>query len=537
MKRIVCLLVALLLSLTLCTAVAAAADATVPAELPEDLGGKTLYGYLMDLKSNYLPTKVFQDAARYTEQDRSNARAAAALVISATTDQMNAAGKPDQYMLYLRAYARDLLFQDAGDAVTRQEALADYRQTVELGGAYAQADFDRLAALEVPAAPLQWQVPQLLTLAEMGEILGHSAQDLTLVNTPYQTSDGSRLGAGYRLQGAEQPAEATIFILADPQGGKDRTDVLKSFAFLSDPKTLDGIGDEAMLLPLRNMGVQPQRYWAVVARKDQLVLQVWVPDAAWGSPAGDAGAADIAQAVAGKVLANLYDSGRAFPDAAGEVITPCDLAIALDPGTPDSPVPDSMPADLGGKTEYGYLVDLRQRYLPAQVFTDPKHTDAERNDARRAVRLIVENLNRRMDLYGQNPYELEIRAACYAQAYADTGDVRFWRLAVNDGKQAMRKGYIPAKAGYDALVTPYLAPMAGIRTGDEGKYVAALQTWLAQAGYLTGPAAQRFDDETGLAVKAFQAANSLTSDGVVDLAFLLALYAQVDDAGNGLPAY
>ena len=535
MKRFLCLLIAATLSLTLCAAVAAASETAVPSELPRYLGGKTLYGYLMEVRNSFLPKKVFQDATRYSDQDRANARAAATLVISATTAKMDGEEKPDPYMMYLRAYARELLFQDAGDEPMRQAALADYQQTVELGGAYAQADYDRLAAMEAPAAPLQWTVPQLLTLTELGEIVSRPAEELMLVSSPYQTSGGSRLGAGYRLRGAENPAEATIIVLADPQGGKERMDVLKSFAFLADPVTITGIGDEAALLPLRNMGVQPQRYWAVVTRKDQLVLQVWVPDIAWGSRAGNAGAAEIAQAVAGKVLTNLYDSQRALPGTAGEAMAPYDLAIALNPGTQDSPVPESMPAELGGKTEYGYLVDIRQRYLPARALSDPKRTDAERNDARRAIRLLVESLNRRLDLYGQNPYELEIRAACYAETFADTGDVRFWRLAVNDEKQAMHKGYLLAKPGYDALVTPYLAPLAEMQLGDEGDSVTVLQTWLIQAGYRCEPATRRFDDATGQAVKAFEKSNGQTADGIADLAFLLALYAQVDVGGNALP--
>jgi len=158
MKRNLGLSMALVLLLALILPVVSLALSPVPETLPQDLGGKTLYGYLMDLKKEYMPAKVFQDAVKYTDEDRENARHAINLVILATTEKMASTGTEDQYNLYLRALAYDLLFQDTKDPACRQSGLGDYKKTVDVGGTYAQADHDRLAAMEVKAAPLLWKM-------------------------------------------------------------------------------------------------------------------------------------------------------------------------------------------------------------------------------------------------------------------------------------------------------------------------------------------------------------------------------------------
>ncbi|MDD4709622.1 MAG: hypothetical protein PHD27_00015, partial [Eubacteriales bacterium] len=179
-------LLMILLVLSLAFWISTVAESPVPDILPDDLGGKTLYGYLMDLKTTYAPSKVFSDAAKYSDADRENARRALHLIDDAATKKMEETGTPDQYNLYLRAYANDLLFQDSKDPVLKVQALEDYLKTVELGGAYAQADHDRLAAMEIQAAPLDWQVAQLLTPKEVGEILKIDGDDLFLVSSAYQ---------------------------------------------------------------------------------------------------------------------------------------------------------------------------------------------------------------------------------------------------------------------------------------------------------------------------------------------------------------
>lgn len=533
MKKRLFFLVLLLLSTAL---LSAAAQTAVPDALPDDLGGKTLYGYLVDVRDAYLPARVFQDAVRYTEDDRANARRAAALIVDATTAKMLETDTADPYLLYLRAYARDLLFQAEGNEELRSAALADYQQVIAQGGTYAQADHDRLAALEVMAGPLNWQVPQMLTLGDMAEVLGVPESELFYVDAGYTSADGSCSGVGYALRSAEDAAASAIFVLAEPQGGNARFGVLKTFAFLQAAQAVPELGDEAVLMGLRNVDNDPALYTTLLVRKDELVLQVRLPFAAWRGGDANENLLPYARAIAARLLENLYDAQRTVPSMEEVTAESLPKHTALQTGTSDSPVPDGMPADLGGLTEYGYLANLRNTYLPASVYGDAALPADERNNARRAAALIVASLAQRFERYGQNPYELEIRAACYRFAYLDTGDPAFRLLAINDYKQAMSTGYLLGRSDYQALAAPLLAPMAGLSLNADGENVALLQRWLIQARYLDTAANGTFDEATRDALRRFEADNSLPEDGVADLDCLLLLYARIDDMDAVLPA-
>ena len=529
MRKVTCAILVLMM-LTIVTV--PMAIAAVPDEIPQDLGGKTFYGYLVGLKDQFMPKAVFQDAVKYNDQDREQARKAALLLIDATTQKMTESGD-DPYYLYLRAFAYELLYQDSGDKAVQALGLADYQKTIDAGGAYAQADYDRLAAMQVQATPLAWQMPQMLTLAEIGDVLGIPAEDLLCLETPYQTSDASCVGAGYSLRAASDHAEATIYVLADPLGGKARYHVLQSFAFLKNTTALKKLGDEALLIGMRNLYNNPRRYTTALVRKDELVIQVRIPAAYWRNEVG-VDPAQVAPAIAKKLLANLYDDQRTLPSMAGIELLQAPASLVLDAGLPDSPVPDAMPADLEGKTEYGYIVDIRKQYLPAGVFADTARTEAERNNARRAIRLITDILVNRFDAYGLNPYELEIRGACYAAAFVDTGVTAYRKLAINDYKQAMSDGYLFAKGDFDRLATPLLLPMAEMPAGTSGENVMLLQQWLNQAGYKVRETST-LDKATIKAIKAYEKDSALTPDGVPDIAFLLSLYSKVDDMDAKLP--
>lgn len=505
------------------------AQSSVPDQLPSDLGGKTFYGYVMELKNTYMPAKVFQDAVKYTDQNREDARRAARLIVDAVTAKLQETGTPDQYFLYLRGYAYDLLFQDGGDETYREAGLADYKQVTELGGAYAQADYDRLAAIEVKAGPLSWQVPQMLTLLEAAEAMTVSESDLMYVASDYSLADGSKTGVGYAMRAAADPAASTVWVLADPQGGQARFDVLKTAAFLMKTEAIEGVGDEALLMGVRNLYNDPKLYTVLLVRKDELVLRVLVPYAVWSGEPFNAAPALLAQALAEKLLSNLFDTARAVPPMDGIVTETYAFGAEMNAGTADSPVPDTVPADFGGKTEYGYLAEMRNAYLPAKVYGNADTPAADLNNARRAARLVADALSRRLDTFGQNPYELEIRAACYKFAFQDSGEETFRALAINDYKQALYTGYAWGKKEYDELAMPLLEPMAELSLGTGGEAVTRLQEWLIQANYMDAPATGTFDEPTQQAVELFESENGLAVDGIADIAFLLTLYSRIDD--------
>ena len=397
------------------------------------------------------------------------------MIVDATTAKMQETGSPDQYMLYLRAYSNDLLFQAGGEEALREAGLADYQQVIDLGGTYAQSDYDKLTAMEIKAEPLSWQVPQMLTLQEAAAALGMAADDLLLGTVGYSTADGGKTGAGYALRTANDPAASMIYVLTDLHGGQERFNVVKSMAVMQLTLPLDGIGDEAVMMGLRNTDDNPALYTVILVRKEELVLQIRVPYAFWSSEPYHMNPASTGMALAETLLSNLYDTQRAVPGMDGIVFDNMAKRVDWRVSDADSPVPDTMPTDLAGKTEYGYLVEMRAAYLPASVYENADLPENDLNNARRAARLIANSITRRFDAYGQNPYELEIRAACYKFAYQDTGDEVFRKLAINDYKQALYTGYSLGKRDYDALATPLLSSMAEMSLGTSGDAVTRLQ--------------------------------------------------------------
>ncbi|MBE0600196.1 MAG: peptidoglycan-binding protein, partial [Firmicutes bacterium] len=279
----------------------------------------------------------------------------------------------------------------------------------------------------------------------------------------------------------------------------------------------------------------PKLYTALLVRKDELVLRVLVPYAVWSNDPFDASPELLAQALADKILNNLFDTARAVPSMDGISMETYAFGTAMNAGTADSPVPDVVPADFGGKTEYGYLAELRNTYLPAKVYGNADTPAADLNNARRAARLVSDALSRRLDTYGQNPYELEIRAACYKFAFQDSGEEAFRALAINDYKQALYTGYAWGKKEYDELAMPLLEPMAELSLGASGESVTRLQEWLMQIRYMDEPATGTFDEPTQQAVELFASENGLPVDGIADIAFLLTLYSRVDDLDVPLP--
>lgn len=501
----------------------------VPDTLPEDFGGKTRYGYLMDLKTNYMPASVFSDSVKYSDSDRENARRAVELMILASTQAMEKAGAPDQYNLYLRGYSLDLKYQDTRDSAVKQLALEDYRRTVELGGGYAQADYDRLSALELAAAPLHWQISQILPLQDVGAVMGVSGGNLFYVSSDYSQPGLGRLGIGYALRSINNPDQSALFVLVDLQGGKARYDVLKRFAYLSRTEEIEGLGEEAALFGSRNLQGNGLRYATVLVLKAPLVLQVSIPDHAWRGTGFNMVPEDMARRLAERFLNNLFDTARSLSpgeDDRAEDIMPLHL---LPKGSPESSVPDTAPADFGGKTAYGYIMDLKSTYLKGDIFTGPGYTQRQQEDARQALRLIVEMISSGFDQNGPNAFEAEIRGFCYALAYADTGNPVFRLLALNDLKQALSMGNMLAKKQYDELAAPLLLPMAELSQGAKGGGVASIQSWLAQLGYFPGDPSGVFDEATTAALTAFENENGLTGDGIADIASLLSLYAKVDD--------
>ena len=348
---------------------------------------------------------------------------------------------------------------------------------MDAGGAYAQKDYDRTSLLVVnyvpagygkwlrhlppPSLPVSWACRKTM-----------SGSSLTAGNDPV----GGKPGVSYYVKMTED-TDSRIVVFAETVNGKNRYDVLHTFAVPGTLQDIMGVGDKAFLCKMTNLNNSPLYYTAFVVLKGTLALTVLVPDT-WrtGMYKLDTGA--FSQAIAERILASMGNGGRAVP-AAGAAAEAAPEGLALAEGDPSSPVPDVIPPDLGGKTVYGYVMDTRKQYLPSSVFTNTeKYTEADRNNARRAAKLLVTLISAGFDAYGVNMYDLEIRGYCYSLMYADTGNPVFRALAINDYKNALGQGYSWAKADFDRLATEALAPLNELKAGASGDEVLRLQEWL-----------------------------------------------------------
>lgn len=510
--------------LVLCVLTITVWASPVPDEIPEDLGGRTFYGYLVDLTNEYLKKGVFTDAAKFSDDDRENARRAANLIIKAVTEENEESGAVSKSTLWVRAIAYENRFLDTKDPDLRDKALADFRLVVEMGDTFAQADFDRVEALEVPAAPLAWQIPQMLTLEEASTLLNDEA--LQFVTVPFVGDDPNRLGIGYALQEADDPAATTIYVLVDLLGGTERFNDLKRTAYLHEAEALATIGDAAYVMNTRNSFNDPMRHRTIVALKDDLLIQVRVPVRAWQQAHPDFDPEQIANDFTIALLDNLFDTERTIPSLAGIEFAAIKPLLEMPVPEGNTSFPDGWPEDLGGRTPYGHLIDLRERYVPGAIFVSEDYDQQSRDDARQAMRIIVNRINDEFAESGPNEYNLEIRAYCYFLAFQDSGNPVFRHLAVNDYKHALDLGYTYARADYRLLTQPLLEGMAnGIEKGDE-TYIAHLKEWLMAAELLTEPES---GDAMIDAIKTLEEVLAFEVDGIADIDLLLALYARVDD--------
>jgi hypothetical protein len=90
-------------------------------------------------------------------------------------------------------------------------------------------------------------------------------------------------------------------VLADPQGGQARYDLLKGMAFLhAVTRRWTAWGMKRRRSAFATWITDPTLYTTVLARKDELVLQVRVPAAAWKGADTVAAARAVAEAFAGQ---------------------------------------------------------------------------------------------------------------------------------------------------------------------------------------------------------------------------------------------
>jgi len=254
-----------------------------------------------------------------------------------------------------------------------------------------------------------------------------------------------------------------------------------------------------------------------------------------------------------RLISNVYDIDTA--NVRAEV---------YEPKTPVSSVPKTLPADLNGKTLYGYVLDLMKQYLPDNVFTNESVGEQEKADARAAITLILQVCNEQLS-EKQDQYWLHVRGRCYAQQFFDTKDTAYKELALADYQTALDMGYIAVKSDYDriaaaddivfpagwsmeqALTLDEMGTILGI-PGNELKFVENPENYppngMPEVGYAVAddPEAEKnqiivsADVQGGKAMyeeRKSQAVDNKTEEiaGIGDTAFLCG-FTDIDDAGT-----
>ncbi len=160
----------------------------MPDELPADLGGKTLYGYLMELKNQlHARDRLYRRAVKYTDEDRENAKRAAKLTVDATTAKWRRRG-PTPTCCTCGPIAYEQQYLAGGDAAMQPRGLPTTKRRSSWAALMRSRRFTTgWRATVVAAGPLSWHgAPKCLTLAEMAALLGVAEGGPVLVASDYQ---------------------------------------------------------------------------------------------------------------------------------------------------------------------------------------------------------------------------------------------------------------------------------------------------------------------------------------------------------------
>lgn len=118
----------------------------------------------------------------------------------------------------------------------------------------------------------------------------------------------------------------------------------------------------------------------------------------------------------------------------------------------DSALPETLPAELKSVAELnGYAVDLSMEYIKPNIFRANLSSEEEKENARKALKLIIAAEDKAIALYDKNESLYYVRGEAYAQCYYDTKDKSYKDKALKDFQKAADMGHAAAKMKYESL--------------------------------------------------------------------------------------
>lgn len=129
-------------------------------------------------------------------------------------------------------------------------------------------------------------------------------------------------------------------------------------------------------------------------------------------------------------------------------------ATATTTAAAKSEIPDAVPSDLKDVAALNkFATDLYIKYVKVNIFTAPASlfSDAEREDTRKALALVIDAETKAIALYDKNEAFYFLRGKAYEQSYYDTKDASLKEKGLADLQKALDMGLTMAQPNFDAL--------------------------------------------------------------------------------------
>lgn len=277
--------------------------------------------------------------------------------------------------------------------------------------------------------PDGWTMDQAITAEEVMAVTGVSGYQ-PFPEGASDATNGNPAGSFTNKTNAKLKVGFFIFT----KGKQAKCDYFKEFAVDGSVKELTSdLWDMAYLADFTDGSSA-----IVVLRGDVCMRINWFPEAHSGFDKEQLG-----RALAELAINNLYG---------GPKLTIAQPVEASQPPSANADLPDELPTNLTDVALLNeYATSLYMKYVSADVFTSQTFTDAEREDARKALKLVIAAMDKAIGLYDKNESLYYLRGKAYAQCYYDAGKQPDKDNGLADLKKAVDMGLSMAQAEYDKL--------------------------------------------------------------------------------------
>ncbi|MEL7609126.1 MAG: hypothetical protein AAGU74_06435 [Bacillota bacterium] len=339
-------------------------------------------------------------------------------------------------MLFLAAI---LLAGCGNPAVSAQSPVTTNPSVAPSTTATAQPQATASPALgDTIALPGGWTMEQAVSVSEIEALVNDTGYTI-FPEASSNAANGSPAG-GFVKKNANGNLKLTF--LAFVNGKEEKYTFFKDYVVEG---TLQEINSE--LWDKAFVGDFADKSAAIVVLKGDVCVRInWFPEA---YPQFEK--ADFGTKLATLLINNLYGGERLADSVQGTGADETDSEDAsLAEADPD--IPDELPPELKDVPSLNeYATTLWMDYVKPDIFESDWFSDAEKANARKALKLIIAAEDKAIALYDKNEHLYYLRGAAYAQCYYDTKDAVYKEKALADLKKAADMGLTLAQTEYDTV--------------------------------------------------------------------------------------